>query len=250
MFGDRGINVELGATIDEQTNLRVNELAECIHQLQVPGVVDMVPTFRALFISYDPMHIDVNALIAIIEGALGSGARRRARSARLLEVPVLYGAEHEAELLEVARFAGLSARDVVAAHCAENYLVYMNGSAGGAAFIKMPPALSNVPRKRTPTIDVPSGTVLLAGGVGTAFKSLPGPTGWYSIGKSPLKQWLPTEDPPLLILAGDYVRYRQIDAREFEEISSLVEEGKYQHQWLPHDIATDADQTEGVVDVK
>jgi len=248
-FGDRGINVELGTTIDELTNLRVHALAERIGQLRMAGIVDLMPTFRALFICYDPAQITVDALIAEVEQATAHLSSPAARRARLLEVPVLYGAEHEAELAEVARIAGLDPIEVVAAHCAEEYLVYMNGSAGGAAFIKMPPKLSGVPRKRTPAIDVPAGTVILAGGVGTAFKSLPGPTGWYAIGKSPLRQWMPEADPPLLILAGDYIRYRPIDAREFVEISGLVREGTYRHAWRPHGVSTRARSTQGFIDV-
>jgi inhibitor of KinA len=232
-FGDCGLNVELGSGIDETTSLRVTSLMRRVEQLGLPGIVDMVPTFRSLFVCYDPLAVDVGALVEGLEEACRTTSPIERGRQRVLDVPVLYGEEHAAELGQVARFAGLDERGVIDAHTAQDYLVHMNGSAGGAAFIQMPAALAAVPRKRTPAIDVPAGTVLLAGGVGTAFKALAGPTGWYAIGKSPLRQWIPTADPPLLILAGDYIRYRPVDAAEYAECHARVDAGEYDPVWLP-----------------
>jgi allophanate hydrolase subunit 1 len=44
---------------------------------------------------------------------------------------------------------------------------------------------------------------------------------------SPLKQWFPEKDPPLLIHPGDKVIYRPVDKEEFGRIKKMVEEGTF-----------------------
>ena len=67
---------------------------------------------------------------------------------------------------------------------------------------------------------------MIAGGLGSVFKPLAGSTGWYWIGMSPLRQWFPEKDPPLLILPGDKVIYQSISEEEYQEIKKMVEEGR------------------------
>jgi inhibitor of KinA len=54
------------------------------------------------------------------------------------------------------------------------------------------------------------------------------PTGWYGIGRSPLRQWYPDRDPPVLIKSGDWIRYKRIDQEEFKEIRKAVDLGEYE----------------------
>ena len=72
---------------------------------------------------------------------------------------------------------------------------------------------------------MPAGVVMLAGGLGCLFKAMDGPSGWNVIGKSPLKQWFPEKDPPLLILVGDRVQYKAINEKDYQEIRRMVEGG-------------------------
>jgi allophanate hydrolase subunit 1 len=44
---------------------------------------------------------------------------------------------------------------------------------------------------------------------------------------SPLKQWFPENDPPLLIHPGDKVIYRPVGKEEFDRIKKMVEEGTF-----------------------
>jgi allophanate hydrolase subunit 1 len=44
---------------------------------------------------------------------------------------------------------------------------------------------------------------------------------------SPLKQWFPEKDPPLLILPGDKIIYRLVEREEFDRVKKMVEEGKF-----------------------
>ena len=52
--GDRALVVEFGNQIDPALNDKVHALAAKIAEIRIPGVQEMVPTFRSLMIYYDP----------------------------------------------------------------------------------------------------------------------------------------------------------------------------------------------------
>jgi inhibitor of KinA len=69
-----------------------------------------------------------------------------------------------------------------------------------------------VPRK-----EIPPGSVGI-GGAQTGIYPLRSPGGWNLIGRTPLKLFDPTTDPPALLRAGDHVRFRAITREEFEAL--------------------------------
>ena len=134
----------------------------------------------------------------------------------------------------VAQLLSLTPEEIIDLHSGKEYFIYDTGFIGGSAHFKIPPPLDSLPRKKTPNLGVPTGAVLMAGGLGSVFKPLAGPTGWYWIGMSPLKQWFPEEDPPLMILPGDKVIYRPISAKKYEELKKKVEgEVSRPRYWSP-----------------
>jgi inhibitor of KinA len=146
---------------------------------------------------------------------------------RLFEVPIIYGGEYGPDFEEVARVLNLTPEEIIRIHSGKEYYIYDTGFIGGSAHFKIPPPLDSLPRKKTPNLGVPAGAVLIAGGLGSVFKPLAGPTGWYWIGTSPLRQWFPEKDPPLLILPGDKIIYRRVDKEEFDRIKEMVEKDKF-----------------------
>ena len=55
------------------------------------------------------------------------------------------------------------------------------------------------------------------------------PGGWQLIGRTPDKLFDPARERPVLLSAGDYVRFIPIDSRkEYDDILQQVESGEYQ----------------------
>ena len=231
--GDRGISVEFGNSLDEEINRRVHKMMHALVKARIPGVIESNPTIRSLFVYYDPMKIGVRELIRALR-EIGKGVEEIVLPpSRLFEIPIVYGGDYGPDLDLVARTLNLTAEQVVSIHSGKEYFIYDTGFIGGSAHFKVPPPLDSLPRKKTPNLGVPTGAVLIAGGLGSVFKPLAGPTGWYWIGMSPLKQWFPEKDPPLLILPGDKVIYRPIPPAEFEKLKKEVEEGRLEARILP-----------------
>ncbi|HSR13555.1 MAG TPA: carboxyltransferase domain-containing protein, partial [Thermodesulfobacteriota bacterium] len=224
IVGDQCVTVEFGSEVTDEINTRVRKMCRALGEARVPGVAEFFAAFRSLSVFYNPLETRAQDLVRELRKIEGSLGGISLPAPNTFEIPVLYGGE---DLDRASGFLKLSREELIAAHCAPAYTVYMNGALGGTAFIRMPERLASLPRKKTPALWVAAGVVMVAGGLGSLFKAMGGPSGWNVIGKSPLRQWFPEKDPPLLIVAGDRVKYRPVDEKEYEEIKAMVAEGAY-----------------------
>ncbi|WP_252832441.1 carboxyltransferase domain-containing protein [Helicobacter bizzozeronii] len=59
---------------------------------------------------------------------------------------------------------------------------------------------------------------------------LKSPGGWQIIGKTPLKLYDPHKNPPVLLQAGDYVRYEPISLEQYQQLEHQIAQGGYEPQ--------------------
>lgn len=226
-MGDHGISVEFGNDLSKDTNQMVRTMKYVLDQAALPGVIESIPTIRSLFVYYDPCVVRVDKLLPQIKTLEAGMMDVTLPKSKLFEIPVLYGRENGVDFDSVIKQLNLSPEEFIQIHSGREYSILQTGFVGGSAYFKLPPPLDSLPRKKTPNLGVPVGSVLMAGGLGSAFKPLAGPTGWYWIGLSPLRQWFPENDPPLLINQGDRIIYRPVNETEFAQIKKQVEDGRF-----------------------
>lgn len=232
--GDRGILVKFNQEIKEETYQSVMAFEKMVKNSDLPGILETNMGFCALFISYDPLRISHKTLmrrLKELEQKL-SDEKSVFPESGTIEIPVIYGGEYGPDLTLVAELLHVSEEEVIQQHLFNEYLVYVTGHVGGTAFFKGKGELFKLTRKKTPVIFYPAGSLIFADGIGAVFKSIGGPTAWYSIGMSPLRQWYPDRDPPVLIKSGDRIRYRHIGPDEFQEIKKEVDRGTYLLKYL------------------
>ena len=143
------------------------------------------------------------------------GGRRSAP--RTVEIPVCYDPEFAPDLDEVARHAQIPTEQVVELHSAADYRVACIGFVPGFPFMAGLPKKIATPRRSNPRKAIPPGAVGI-GGAQTGIYPLRSPGGWNLIGRTPLKLFDPITDPPVLLRAGDRVRFRAITRKEFESL--------------------------------
>jgi KipI family sensor histidine kinase inhibitor len=143
---------------------------------------------------------------------------------RLLEFPVFYGGEHQADLEELARLKDMSTTDVIALHSSVEYRVYMIGFAPGFAYLGGLPEILHTPRLAVPRQRIEAGAIGI-GGRQSSINSVPGPSGWRFLGRTPFKLFDPTRPEPFLVKAGDRILFRSIDADEAQELDGQVSAG-------------------------
>jgi KipI family sensor histidine kinase inhibitor len=213
--GDAAVTVELGQEIDSAVAARVRALDRAVLRDPFPGFREAVPTYRSLLVTYDPGGIrfaDVRA--HLLERAAATAEPEE--PGPLLRVPVLYGGEAGPDLAEVARTLRLSEAEVVARHSAAEYTAFMLGFRPGFAYLGPLPESLSLPRLSTPRVRVPAGSVGIAGRQ-TGIYPVVSPGGWRLLGRTVLRPYDPTREPPSLLAPGHRVRFEPVDALEEAE---------------------------------
>ena len=213
-LSDRALVVHLGDRIDSSTFRLVRSLTRQLERTPPAGMVEYVPAFATVAVYYDPLRTSEAELSACIRD-LAAGCESSVEAPpRVVEIPVCYGAEFGADLEFVAKQANLTSQEVIEIHSATDYLVHMIGFAPGFPYLGgMSPRIA-APRRSSPRLKVPAGSVGIAGEQ-TGIYPLETPGGWQLIGRTPLALFRPEQNPPTLLEAGDIVRFRSISAAEF-----------------------------------
>ena len=68
--GDTALVIQYGEVVDVSINRIVRQLAHAVKQLDMPGIIDIVPTMRSLMIHYDPLSLSKQALIGAVQPLL------------------------------------------------------------------------------------------------------------------------------------------------------------------------------------
>jgi inhibitor of KinA len=228
-LGDAAVVVELGAEADVATSERVLDALARLEAAALPGVVELVPAYTTVALVYDlGALLDAGAPLAGAADWLGARALAaltgappvaERRAPREVEIPVLYGGAAGPDLPAVAQHAGLGEAEVVRRHAAAEYRVALLGFAPGFPYLLGLPRELATPRLATPRASVPAGSVGIAGAQ-TGVYPLATPGGWRIVGRTPLALFRPDEEPPVWLRVGDRVRFRAIEAAEFEALAA------------------------------
>ncbi len=222
--GDTGISVQFGTEIALSLNEAVARLDHAIAASDLPGVIETVPSFRSLLVIFEPALVDRKALLGKLQTLCAATTRVGRPPGRLWSLPVTYEPPFGEDLAEVSGILGMSERDVVAAHTAAEFRVYMLGFQPGLPNLGgLPPELQ-VSRRASPRKPVPGGSVMI-GGVQGAIMPLPTPSGFYMLGRTPVRLFDRRRQNPALLRAGDTIRFRQACAEEFASIEAAVASG-------------------------
>lgn len=225
--GDSAVAAEFGSEISEAVNRRVHAFAAALAAAAVPGVTELVPTYRSLMIHYDPRVIRYTPLTEILSGLLtGEEADGAALTREVLVIPVLYGGEAGPDIENVAKTNGLTEDEVIALHSGTDYRIYMLGFIPGFTYLGgMDPRL-NTPRLATPRVKIPAGSVGIAG-MQTGVYPVESPGGWQLIGRTPVRFYDADRTEPILPRAGRYIRFSPIGEEEYARIEKAVAAGSY-----------------------
>jgi KipI family sensor histidine kinase inhibitor len=204
-LGDRAVLARFA------TEHHAGDWAQAVRERRWPGVTDVVRAYRSVAVFADPAETDLSSLQARL-GTVVAARDSKAEGKRLV-IPVLYDG---ADLPDVATRLQLTEPEVVELHSGVDFNVFAIGFSPGFPYAGyLPPALAGLPRRATPRVRVPAGSVAIAGRQ-TAIYPTESPGGWHLLGTTPLC----IADPQTAyfpIQAGDRIRFQPITRSEFEE---------------------------------
>jgi inhibitor of KinA len=133
----------------------------------------------------------------------------------VVRIPVCYDLPYAMDLALLASQKGLTTEAVIDKHLARVYRVYMIGFLPGFSYMAGVDEQLVVPRKPKP-VPVQAGSVGVTGSQ-TGIYPVNSPGGWYIIGRTPVKLFNASAELPVLLNAGDQVRFYRISKEEFEK---------------------------------
>jgi inhibitor of KinA len=215
-LGDSAVIIQFGNNITLENHQKVRVLAAHLEDKPFPGMIEFVPAFTTVTIYYNPLVLtykDACSTIKHIMDDLEIGAPSEPRT---IEIPVCYGGDFGPDLEYVAEHNGLTVDEVIQIHSGAEYLVYMIGFAPGFPYLGGLSERIQAPRRSTPRLRIPAGSVGIAG-MQTGVYPIETPGGWQLIGRTPVPLFRPNDSSPSLLQAGDIVRFRPISQQEYEE---------------------------------
>ncbi|WP_158162749.1 5-oxoprolinase subunit PxpB [Grimontia hollisae] len=208
--------VYFGDNIDETVAADVNRAIFQVRESLGDLVTDMIPSYNSMLVGFDLNRTDRFDIIKRIRLALESSTSEiNDRSDnQVVEIPVYYGEEVALDMPDVCEKTGLDSASVIKLHSQREYRVYAIGFSPGFAYLGSLDDAIVVPRKSTPRLKVPTGSVGLADNQ-TAIYPSSTPGGWQIIGRTPLNMVDWESDSLAKVNVGNRVRFCPVDRDEF-----------------------------------
>lgn len=233
-LGEAAVQVSFGDKIDPQLSRCARALGSELEKSGLAGIKECEVGYTGVAVFYDPLllgkeklaHQDpelsysfqvISERVRKILAEMKLGAEDNAPKVR---VPVCYGGEFGPDLEYVAEYHHMTPEEVIKKHTSGDYLVYMIGFAPGFPYVGGLPEEIATPRRKTPRLVIPKGSVGIAGKQTGAYP-LETPGGWQLIGRTPLELFRPHDmEHPSVLAAGDRLEFYAITPEEFKEIAA------------------------------
>lgn len=224
--GDRSIVMEFGNSISPLINAKIRNMVKSIDETNTKGITEVIPTYRSIQIIYDPLETGFDELVNSLKQLESSMVDGDVGQIRIVEIPTVYGGEYGPDIEFVAEHNNLSVEEVINIHTSSDYLLYMLGFTPGFGYLGGMSEKIATPRLQVPRTKIPAGSTGIAG-TQTGIYPIDSPGGWQLIGRTPVKLYDPLGDPPVLLNAGDYIRFVHVSEKEYLNIAKLVQKNEY-----------------------
>ncbi len=220
-LGDAAVLVDFAESMDVAVNTGIQRLARAVRRKGLPWISDVVPGIASL-----ALHLDVQALggkdaLAAAEAMINECLKRGLGihdPVRTIEVPICYDEAFGLDLRALSEALNMPIDEIARRHAASEFSVLMMGFAPGHPYLGGLDGALLVPRRATPRVMVPGGSVGIANRQSVVYPyELPG--GWNIVGRTPLRLFNAAEEDPSLFEPGDAVRFVAIDRGEFDRIA-------------------------------
>ncbi|MCV4231798.1 5-oxoprolinase subunit PxpB [Virgibacillus sp. LDC1] len=228
-LGDSAVLIQFEDIVSEKVHRLVTAMARRLEKNPFQGWIECIPSYTSLAVYYDYDKIGkpdgFDTVFAYVCSMLDERMEEEAGEKditkyEVVDIPVCYGGDYGPDLDEVAQKNRLSPMDVIRIHSGQDYLIYAIGFAPGFPYVGGIPEQIATPRKQTPRLLIPAGSVGIAG-TQTGIYPIETPGGWQIIGRTPLALFRPESEPPTLLKSGQYIRFRPIQAEEYEQIREV-----------------------------
>lgn len=205
-YGEDGVRVLFGNTIDLETNREIRKFYLFLKSLHRQDIIDIIPSFKSCLIHFNNRLTSYDDFIAFLKQKTKSISSVQIPEPKSHEIPVHYGGEYGPDMEFVCSYSGLNEEEVIEIHSSIVYTVFAVGFIPGFPYMGTLDRRIYAPRLETPRLKVPEGSVGLAQ-LQTGIYSFESPAGWRIIGKTNVQLFDATKKPYSLLQMGDLVRF-------------------------------------------
>jgi inhibitor of KinA len=211
---EQAITFEFADEISEVVNIHVIDLKHYIDANPFKGLIECVPAYSSLTVYFNT-DINKNEVIELVSNYnLKLTTQTSIPNSEIITIPVCY--EMGEDIESVASTLNIKKEEVIQLHTANIYRVYMIGFTPGFPYMGTLPKALTLPRKDTPLLNVPAGSVAIAGNQ-TGIYPFNTPGGWHIIGRTPIKMFDQKNIPCSFLKPGESVQFQPIRIEAFNQ---------------------------------
>lgn len=219
-FNEKAILIAWKEEINEELLNDILAFKEAILNQQKEKISDIIVGYNSLTLVYNYTISDFSKQINILKNIYNNKDKITLQNQYIWEIPVCYNTEFGIDLKELAQQKQLSVTEIINLHTQPLYTVYFIGFLPGFLYLGGLQEALHTPRKQTPRLRVPKGSVAI-GGSQTGIYPQESAGGWNIIGKTPLSFFDIEKPIPCFAKSGDKIKFVAISYKEFQEKSSV-----------------------------
>ncbi|MDF2963885.1 MAG: kinase inhibitor [Paenibacillus sp.] len=245
-LGEQAVVIRWEGGINVQTRHLVRKSQELLERNRPAELVELVAAYRTVTVYYDPVALYLKSSRSRGKGTEDDppvspyewicrwihtclqGLQQEDNKPdkpgdemnevnRVTVIPVCFGGSCGPDLDELALRAGMRPEEAIDLYCSVTYFVHMVGFLPGFPYLGGLPERLAAPRRSVPRMEIPAGTVGIAGGQ-TGIYPMASPGGWQLIGRTPVKLFDASRTRPSLLGAGDFIRFEPVSEAEFARL--------------------------------
>jgi len=205
--------IYFGDTIDENISNRVQNVYLSLKNQQIDGIIEIIPSYTTLYISYDIFIYDYNSITTLLEKSIQESSQTKVVK-DTITIDVYYGKEVGLDLEDMSIKTKLTIEEIIKIHSQKIYDVYAIGFAPGFGFLASVDKKIAMPRLASPRKSVPKGSVGIAD-TQTAVYPQSSPGGWNIIGRTAMELFDKNLDSLSPLSVGAKVKFNPITKNEF-----------------------------------
>lgn len=205
--------IYFGDVINSQTSLKVKSAYKCLKQQNIDGLIDIVPSYTSIFISYNIFKYDYKTLKKILKKVIDLDFKEEFEE-KIIYIDVYYGNEVAYDLQKIAFEKSLSVDEVIKIHSNKIYDVCAIGFLPAFAYLASVDDRILTSRLQTPRKEIPKGSVAIADNQ-TAVYPQKSPGGWNIIGKTAIELFNKDLENLTIFEIGNKVKFNPISKEQF-----------------------------------
>jgi len=205
--------IYFGNEITQDISLKVRKAYKSISTLEDKGLIEIIPSYTSIFITYDIFIYDFNTLKEKLKSFINIDVFDEVAE-KIVIIDVYYGSEVGFDLEDISKKTSLSISEIVSIHSNKLYDVYAIGFLPGFAYLGNVDKKIAMPRLSSPRKTIPKGSLALAD-TQTAIYPQNSPGGWNIIGKTAMELFDKKLDTLSPLSVGNKVKFNPITKDEF-----------------------------------